>query len=198
MAKRFLVALVSPLAAAGCHSDGPRLPTAAPKTVTMVASGGFSSPTDAVASPDGRDFYFAAFDAMNTPTVFRTSSQPGGSLDVISAGDPLDLPIGLVMACDGQTVYVAHMGGGAAPEVIWNLGMVPPGGVSLTAGGGTAVMPTRDDAGHAQLTSVEISTGEMHQLSTPNIQDPAGLRTARSAGVFAVVDSEGGAIFRAE
>ena len=28
--------------------------------------------------------------------------------------------------------------------------------------------------------------------------DPAGLRTARKANVFAIVDSEGGAIYRAE
>jgi hypothetical protein len=28
--------------------------------------------------------------------------------------------------------------------------------------------------------------------------DPSGLRTAREAGVFAVVDSEAGAIYRAE
>ena len=293
------------LAAAGCHSDGTSLPTAPPKNVTMVASGGFSSPTDAVASPDGRDFYFAAFDAMHVPAVFHTSSTPGGSLDEISSGDPIDLPIGLVMACDGKTVYVADMGGDSgallsvataggtatnlgvtgmirpsglamsadcktlyatgktedglpglftisiaggpasavylgdplvsptglhvdhegvawvmdhlaagasgegvlwaipsdgsmATEVISGLHMGTPGGVSLTAGGGTAVMPTRDATGQAQLTAVEIATGEMTQLSTPDIQDPAGLRSARSAGVFAVVDSEGGAIFRAE
>jgi DNA-binding beta-propeller fold protein YncE len=270
----------------------------------MVASGGFSSPTDAVASPDGRNFYFAAYDDAKVPSVFRTPSM-GGSLDVLAAGDPLDMPIGLVMSCDGKSIFVADMGGetgavlavaasggmatdlavtgmvrpgglamgpdcktiyatgrtddgmpglftiplagGAATpvwigdplmsptglhvdhegiawvmdhlavgangegvlfaipsdgsratEVISNLRMGTPGGVSLTAGGGTAVMPTRDESGHAQLTSVEIATGEMQQLSTPDIQDPAGLRTARSAGVFAVVDSEGGAIYRAE
>jgi hypothetical protein len=38
----------------------------------------------------------------------------------------------------------------------------------------------------------------MQQLATPEISDPAGLRTARNAAVFAVVDSEGGAIYRAE
>lgn len=293
------------LAAAGCHSDGTSLPTAPPKQVTMVASGGFSAPTDAVASPDGRDFYFAAFDSMNAAAVFRTSSTPGGSIDEISSGDPIDMPIGLVMACDGKSVYVADMGGDSgavlsvttgggmasdlgvtgmirpsglamaadcktlyatgrsddglpglftipitggpataiylgdplvsptglhvdhegvawvmdhlaagasgegvlwaipsdgstATEVISGLQMGTPGGVSLTAGGGTAVMPTRDASGKAQLTAVEIATGEMTQLPTPDIQDPAGLRSARSAGVFAVVDSEGGAIFRAD
>jgi DNA-binding beta-propeller fold protein YncE len=303
MPRRFLVVLASPIAAAGCHSDG--LPTSAPKKVTMVASAGFSSPTDAVASPDGRDFYFAAYDDMKVPAVFHTASDPGSAVDELASGDPLDMPIGLVMSCDGKTVYVADMGGDAgavlavatgggaasdlgvtgivrpgglamghdcktlyatgrtddgtpalftipitggaasivwmgdplvsptglhvdsagvawvmdhlaagasgegvlfaipsdgssATEVISNLKMGTPGGVSLTAGGGTAVIPTLDDSGHGQLTSVDIATGEMQQLATPDIQDPAGLRTARAAGVFAVVDSEGGAIFRAE
>jgi hypothetical protein len=76
--------------------------------------------------------------------------------------------------------------------------MGTPGGVSLTAGGGVAVMPTRDEDGHAQLTTVDIASGDMSQVSAPDMIDPAGLRTARSAGVFAVVDSEGGAIYRAE
>ena len=89
MAKGFLVALASPLAAAGCHSDATSLPTAPPKNVMMVASGGFSSPTDAVASPDGRDFYFAAYDDQKIPAVFHTSSQPGGTLDEIASGDPI-------------------------------------------------------------------------------------------------------------
>ncbi|MGE5180862.1 MAG: hypothetical protein ACM31C_02310 [Acidobacteriota bacterium] len=271
----------------------------------MVASGGFSSPTDAVASPDGRDFYFAAYDDAKAPAVFHAAAKPGSAIDEIASGAPLDLPIGLVMSCDGKTVFVADMGGdagavlsvstgggmpselgvtdlvrpgglamgpdcktlyatgltsdlvpalfslpitGGPASVVWmgaplvsptglhvddegvawvmdhtaagamgegvlfaipsdgsscnevlsNLRMGTPGGVSLTAGGGTAVMPTLDDQGRGQLTSVDIATGEMQQLSTPDIQDPSGLRTARRAGVFAVVDSEGGAIYRAE
>jgi hypothetical protein len=72
------------------------------------------------------------------------------------------------------------------------------GGCSLTSGGGTAVIPTRDADGNAQLTSVDIKSGEMTQLAVPEMTDPSGLRTARKAGVFAVVDSEAGAIFRAE
>jgi hypothetical protein len=59
-------------------------------------------------------------------------------------------------------------------------------------------MPTRDADGNAQLTTVNIATGETLQLAAPDITDPAGLRSARKAGVFAVVDSEGSAIYRAE
>lgn len=306
MAKTVLVALTAaPFALVGCDSSED-LPTQPPTTITKVATGGFSSPTDAVASPDGKTFYFAARDEMNEPAIFRTSSEPGSTPEVMAVGAPLDMPIGLVLSCDGKTLYIADMGsdagavltmpteaggavtdlgasgvdrpgglamakdcktlyatgrtdaaepalfsipaaggaasvvykgeplvapsglhidndgvnwvmdnrahgaagegvlfaipsdGSAATEVVSDLRMGTPGGVSLTAGGGTAVMPTRDADGNAQLTSVNIKTGEAVQLPAPGMTDPAGLRTARQAGVFAVVDSEGGAIYRAE
>jgi len=301
-----LVALSGPVVLAGaCSSDG-GLPTAPPTTVTKVAQGGFRSPTDAVSSPDGATFYFGGFtDPDGDPAVFRVSSTPGSTAEAIVSGDPLGLPIGLVMACDGSTLYLADAGGDAGvlyavsaanggatdlgvteltrpggiamgPDcetlyvtgrtleglpalfaipraggtarvvfsgdplvsptgvhvdddgVAWvmdhnafgavgegvlfsipsdgssatvvadNLRMGTPGGVSLTAGGGTAVMPTLDALGAAQLTAVDIATKQTTQLMTPDIVAPAGLRTARSAGVFAVVDSDGDAIYRAE
>lgn len=307
MAKPVLVALTAaPLAlAAGCDSSD-QLPTEPPTTITQIASGGFSAPTDAVASPDGEELYFAARDEEQEPAIFRTASAPGSTAEVLAAGAPLDLPIGLVLSCDGATLYIADMGGeqgailalpaapggtaadlgatgivrpgglamaedcatlyatgrteagapalfaipvaGGAASVVYEgeplvapsglhiddddvawvmdnraqgeagegvlfaiprdgsavrpvisgLRMGTPGGVSLTAGGGTAVMPTRDADGNAQLTSVDIESGEAVQLAAPAMIDPAGIRTAREAGVFAVVDSEGGAIYRAE
>lgn len=305
MAKTVLVALTAaPLALIGCGSD--ELPSSPPTTITKVASGGFTAPTDAVASPDGKTFYFAARDELNEPAIFRVSSEPGSTAEVMAVGAPLDMPINLVLSCDGETLYIADLGselgsvlslptklggavsdlgasgivrpgglamakdcktlfasgrtdigepalfaipaaggsaevvykgdplvsptglfidndnvtwlldhrahgdsgegvlfaiprdGSAATPVVSNLRLGTPGGCSLTAGGGTAVMPTRDESGNAQLTSVNIKTGEMAQLTAPDMIDPAGLRTAREAGVFAVVDSEGGAIYRAE
>jgi sugar lactone lactonase YvrE len=309
MAKQTWVAalLSAPVALIGaCHSDTD-LPSDPPKSLTKVTSGGFVSPGDAVASPDGRDFFFTGYtdDVDRVPTIFKTSSQPGSTAGALASGDPLEAPIGLVMSCDGATLYVADMGedagavmsiptgggaltdlgatsivrpgglamgpdckhlyatgrtedgmpalfsipidgggasvvwmgaplmwptglhvddqgvawvmdhraagdtgegvlfaipsdGSAANVVIDDLRMGTPGGVSLTAGGGVAVMPTVDHDGNAQLTSVVIATGEMSQLPAPDMIDPSGLRTARRAGVFAVVDSEGGAIYRAD
>lgn len=312
MAKRILWALAgAPMAFAGCSSSDSDLPTEPPTSVTLVTSGGFSSPTDAVSSPDGKTFYFAAIDSEKNPAIFETSSAPGSTAEVLATGAPLASPMGLVMGCDGKTVYVADLAatsedgeqvgavlaiptaggaitdlqasgierpaglalakdcktlyitgrttdgkpglfqmsidggtasvvyagdplisptglhvdtdgvswvmdhlahgtngagvlwsivadGSAATEVASGLEMGTPGGVSLTAGGGTAVMPTRDADGNGQLTTVSISSGEVSQLATPDITDPAGLRTAKGAGVFAIVDSEGGAIYRAE
>ena len=77
MAKRLLVALAStPAALIGCHSSDDGLPSDPPTSVTKVSSSGFQSPTDAVASPDGRTFYFAAWDDQKQPTVFQVSSVP--------------------------------------------------------------------------------------------------------------------------
>jgi len=308
MAKRMWWALSAPIALLGCHSNSDEgLSKDPPGMVTKVASGGFTNPTDAVSSPDGKTFYFAAYtaDADKAPAIFATASEEGSTASAIATGDPLDMPIGLVMSCDGSTIYVADSGGdgggilsvpaaggavsslstgtimspgglamgpdcktiyatgrtltgtpalfavgidsgianpvfsgaplvsptgvhvdkagvawvmdhlavgasgegvlfaipsdgSAATEIVSNLRMGTPGGVSLTAGGGTAVMPTRDENGHSQLTSVVIETGEVQQLATPDISDPGGLRTATKASVFAVVDTEGGAIYRAE
>ncbi len=309
MAKRVLAACASaPLALIACSDDRPNklaLPTDPPTTVTKVASGGFHAPTDAVASPDGTTLYFAAWTDDKQPAVFSVPSDGSAAATPLATGDPLEVPLGLVMACDGATVYVADAGGedgailqvpssgGAASAVsasgivrpgglamgpdcktlyatgrttdgapalftlpigggsasivhqgdplvaptglhvdasgvAWvmdhlaqgkdgegvlfaipsdgsradvvgsGLAMGTPGGVSLVAGGGTAVIPTRDADGKGQLTSIDIATGTVQQLAAPDIIDPAGLRTAREAGVFAVVDSEGGAIFKAE
>jgi DNA-binding beta-propeller fold protein YncE len=261
--------------------------------------------TDAVASPDGSEFYFAAWDMNGVASIFATSSKPGSTPSALASDQPLEVPIGLVLSCDGSTLYIADMGGesgailslataggtasdlgatgivrpgglamshdcktlvatgmtadlqpalftistsGGAASVVWmgaplvsptgvhiddkgvawvmdhlaagqngegvlfaipsdgsaatevvsDLRMGTPGGVSLVAGGGTAVIPTLDHDGHSQLTSVNIASGAIAHLATPDLLDPAGLRTARQAGVFALVDSEGGAIYRAE
>lgn len=305
MATRVLVtSLAAPLALTGC-SPSDDLPSDPPTQVEKVASEGFTSPTDAVASLDGREFYFVAWDTEKQPAVFATMARGGSSAVKLAAGEPLESPLGLVLSCDGKTLYIADIGGdagavlsvatsggtptdlavtgivrpgglaigpdcktlfatgrtddgapalfeiamtggaampvwigeplmsptglhvdsdgvawvmdhraagangegvlfaipqdgSAATEVISDLRMGTFGGVSLTAGGGVAVMPTLDAEGRGQLTSVEIASGMMQQLATPDLVDPAGLRTARNAGVFAVVDSEGGAIYRAE
>lgn len=67
------------LAWTGCDSPN-ELPSDPPKTVENVASGGFSAPMDAVASPDGRTLYFIhVFDLLGVgvhhrPTVVNVMS----------------------------------------------------------------------------------------------------------------------------
>src|SRR5215211_2611166 len=110
MAKRLLTALTAPLALVGCSSDD-GIPFTPPQTVTKVASGGFVSPTDAVASLDGSTFYFAAYtdDADRLPAIYATASAPGSTAERLAVSDPLEMPIGLVLSCDGATLYIADM-----------------------------------------------------------------------------------------
>lgn len=313
-----LALLATPLAIGACSgqgSDKPTLPSAPPTQLAQVAAGNFQSPTDAVASPDGSEFYFAAFDPQHAPGIFSTSSKPGSTAEEVASSGALDLPIGLVLSCDGSTLYIADLGTGdgtngepvaeagallampvgggavsnlnvsnlvrpsglamgpdcetlyvtgrasdgtpalmkvptaggvasiiwegaplvaptglhvddqgvawvmdhlaigangegvlyqiptdgtAANEVASNLHMGTPGGVSLTAGGGTAVMATIGAAGQAELTTIDLASMEVGHVAAPDLKEPAGLRTAREAGVFAVVDTEAGAIYRAQ
>ena len=299
----------------GCGGGGDGSSSSAPGAVSMVASGGFTRPLDAVSTHDGRVFYFTGFteDAERRAAVFRVAAA-GGSAEAVHTGAPLAFPTGLVMSCDDSTLYVADMrsesddpeaiigdagglyaiatatgalspltatgiavptglalsvdcttlyvtgwteagspalftlpiAGGAAtvvhegaplvsvtgvhvdadntawvmdhlaagdngtgmlfairPDgsvspVVSGLRLGAPGGVSLTSAGDTAVIPTLNDDGEAELLAVVIESGVMTHIATPTIEDPAGLRTARNAPVFAVVDSEGGSILRAE
>ena len=306
------------LCLAGCQQGGgaedSALPSGTPSALTLVASEGFHAPGDAVASPDGSTFYFTAFTTDEEPRagIFSVPSR-GGEPELLFSGEPLEYPTGLLMSCDGDTLYVADMslgdelvegeaeggtiytltlgedglsvleadgvsvpsglamgadcstihvtgwnhdgkpalfrvpaaGGnaaethagaplvsptgvhvddddvawvmdhlatgddgpgslfkvsldGALEEVVSGLRLGAPGGVSLAAGGVTAVIPEVDAAGDARLVGIDTSTGERSELSAPQMISPAGIRTAREAGVFVVVDNEGSAIFRAE
>ena len=162
--------------------------------------------------PDCKTLYATGHTTDGKPALFSISTDGGGA-SIVYAGAPLVSPTGLHVDDKGVAWVMDHRASGdggegvlfaipsdgsAANVIVSGLRMGTPGGVSLTAGGGTAVMPTRDADGHAQLTSVDIATGAITQLSTPDMMDPAGLRTARKAGVFVVVESEAGAIFRAE
>jgi sugar lactone lactonase YvrE len=74
----------------------------------MVAASGFQHPLDTVSSPDGRTFYFTGFTLDEEPlaAIFRVDSA-GGTPEALHAGAPLAFPTGLVLSCDGSTLYVA-------------------------------------------------------------------------------------------
>jgi hypothetical protein len=136
----------------------------------------------------------------------------GGAATVVKEGAPLMSPTGVHVDSDGVAWVLDHVAGGGAngggilyaiqpngdtTEVVGDLALGTPGGVSLAAGGVTAVMPTVDEDGNGQLITANTSTNELGVVAAPAILDPAGIRTARDRGVFVIVDSEG-AIFRAE
>ena len=179
--------------------------------LARLDAGGIAVPTGLALSVDCTTLYVTGWDADGTPALF-TVPVSGGAASVVLAGEPLISPTGLHVDADGVAWVMDHVAAndqgegvlfavtpsGEATAVIGGLRMGTPGGVSLVAGGGRAVIPTLDDDGMGQLITVEIATGEVTIVPAPDIADPAGLRTARGAGVFAVVDSEGSAIWRAE
>jgi hypothetical protein len=188
------------------------MPTAPGSAVAALGATGIVRPGGLAMAKDCATLYATGRTEAGEPAIFSMPAA-GGAASVVYKGDPLVAPSGLhidndnvVWGMDNRAhgdngegvLFAIPADGSAATPVISNLRMGTPGGVSLTAGGGTAVMPTRDADGNAQLTSVNIKTGEIAQLAAPTMIDPAGLRTARKAGVFAVVDQEGNAILRAE
>lgn len=275
-----------------------------PTSVKQVARGGFTSPADAVASPDGETFYFSARTDAGSAAFFRVVAKPGSQATALASGGPLLAPRGLVLSCDGLTLYGSSGGksgapiyalptaggvltalnttgigevyglaigpdcktlfvtgrtpseqpalfkvdksGGAAQVVLSGAPLLAPGavfvdaksvawvmdgatasgqlfavpadgqggpattvvsglrvsavggGVSLNSLGGTAMITTHAPDGSSELTAIELATGERTEIPTPEIRDPTGLRTARSAPVLAVADTSGDAIFRVE
>jgi hypothetical protein len=302
-----------PLSDGGINPDGGgNLPTEPPDTFASVASEGFQSPTDAVASPDGSTFYFAAFDMEGVAAIYSVPSDGSAAPTTLYSGELLVYPSGLVLDCNGGTLFVADPvadpDGSGTPGAVYSLALSPlgellqleigdyqepnalavsndcaslivsgraasgdpavarfpiaggdptvlamggsitaptgvyvdgagvvwlldhlaegaegegvlfsvdtagtvtevgsgfrlgtPGGVSLTAGGGTAVVGGRDAMGAAVLTAISLASGDATSIALPStFIQPAGLRTARGAGVFVFVDSEGSAIYRGE
>jgi len=180
--------------------------------VTQLTATGITRPGGLAMGADCKTLYATGRTSNGTPALF-TIPIDGGTASIVRMGAPLVAPTGLHVDTDGVAWVMDHLAqgkdgegvlfaipsdGSRADVVGSGLAMGTPGGVSLTAGGGTAVIPTRDADGKGQLTSIDIATGTIQQLAAPEITDPAGLRTARDAGMFAVVDSEGGAIFKAE
>ena len=80
------------------------------------------------------------------------------------------------------------------------LALGTPGGLAFPAGGGRALIGSRDAAGASILTIVDATTMAVTTAPFTGVAliDPGGLRSARSAGVFAIVDTEGAAIYRGQ
>jgi sugar lactone lactonase YvrE len=95
------------------------LPVEAPTTVTQVVNGDdaeFESPLDAVASPDGATFYFSAYstameaEALDSRATIYSVPSAGGDVSILYQGAPLREPTGLLLSCDGNTLYIADIG----------------------------------------------------------------------------------------
>jgi hypothetical protein len=110
-----ILPLAAALGLAACGDDDVnQLLPEPPTQVSMVATGDFEEPMDAVASPDGATFYFSAHDIsatanpLSSAAIFSVPSA-GGEPQVLVSGPPLEDPTGLLMSCDGTTLFVADL-----------------------------------------------------------------------------------------
>lgn len=163
----------------------------------------------ALGPEEDETIYLTGYNLDGEPALF-TVPATGGSATEVAAGAPFESPSGVYVSDDQVSWVMDHrpshgLGGilwavtpeGETSEVVANLGLAARAGVSLVAGGGTAVIPnyTEDEGG--QLLTVNIASGEQTIVQS-TMKDPAGIRTAREAARFAVVDSDGNAIYSAQ
>lgn len=179
--------------------------------LTELVADDIRKPAGMALSVDCTTLYVTGSNRSRAPAVF-TLSTAGGPVRTLISGAPLVSPTGLhvdersvawVMdhlaeGGDGPGVLFAIDDDGQATEVITDLRMGTPGGVSLNSSGSTAFIPTIDENGRGRLTSVALATGAVVHIPAGALTDPAGIRTARNASVFAVVDAENGIIYRAD
>jgi hypothetical protein len=174
---RFGIALTILLAGlAACGDDGGpssvppdagppdgALPVEAPTTVTEVVNGddaGFESPLDAVASPDGVTFYFSAYatadvaEGDSRATIYSVPSA-GGDVSILYQGAPLREPTGLLMSCDGKTLYIADVGFTPGDEA------------------------EQDDIQPAPLYTLDIDTKALAPLSATGLAEAASLALSK-------------------
>ncbi len=178
-------------------------------TLAKLTTGGMMRPSGLAMAPDCGSLYATGWTASGEPALFELGLD-GGEARVRYSGAPLHSPTGMYVDQDRVAWVVDHSGSNGSgtlyainadnvlSEVVSGLRLGTPAGCSLVSGGGTAVIPTFSPEGKAQLTTIEIATGEIVNVETPEVQGPAGLRTAREAGVFAIVDNAGNAIYRGE
>jgi DNA-binding beta-propeller fold protein YncE len=177
-------------------------------TLTALPVAGIAESASLAIGPDCETIYVTGFGDDGSPTLFTTTLD-GAAATVAYAGAPLTSPSGVYVDVDRVAWVMDHqadnmLGGalfaikdGQATVVVDQLTLSEPAGVSLVAGGETAIIPTRDEDGNGQLLHVNTRTGDSGVVAS-DMLNPAGIRTAREAAVMAVVDSDGDAIYRAQ
>jgi DNA-binding beta-propeller fold protein YncE len=176
-------------------------------TPTAFSASGIAVPVGLALSVDCKTLYVTGRTPEGTPAVF-TVPVGGGSASVLYSGDPLVSPGGVHVDANGIAWVMDHLGmgnegegalfsidpAGAIAPVLGNLKSGVTMGVSLVAGGITAVIPTLDETGKATLATANTVTGEMSVIPAPGMFDPGGIRSARNAGILAITDHDGNAI----
>jgi len=190
------------------------MPTSGAMPSEVMATG-LSFPNALALDMEGAMLIVSGQTSMGVPAVFRVPLGGGTAMPVASGGE-LVSPTGvyvdpstndiwlldhLAVGANGQGVLWKIHGTDLPVEVVSGMRLGTPAGVSLTAGGGTAVIASRNATDtQGSLITVNLATmavGTAADTTAMTMQDPAGLRVSRGSGVFGIADSEGNAIFSA-
>ncbi len=170
-----------------------------------LAAGGILRAAGLVLSTDCETLYVTGWTMEGAPALFTVPAD-GGSATVVAEGAPLVSPTGvhvdenniawvmdhLARGDSGEGMLFAINEAGDVSEVVSGLGMGRHGGVSLTPGGTTAVIPVRNDlTGASSLITANTETLAVEVIDTPDIPHPTGVAAARNAPVMVVAGEYG-------
>lgn len=168
-------------------------------SIRSLEATGIARAAGIVVSVDCERLYVTGWNDAGLPAVF-TVPVGGGAAKVLYEGAPLVSPTGIHVDADSVAWVMDHMarsdGGegmlfaidrdGAITEVAAGLAMGRHGGVSLTPGGTTAVIPVQDDFSGPHIVTANTATGEMATMDTPDIKNPTGVAAATQAPVMVI------------
>lgn len=159
-----VIGLVAACGLAACGGDS--TPPTPPTQTTLVTSGSaegsgnFEGPMDAVSSPDGSTFFFSAHqtdapaDAESTAAIYKVAAS-GGNAEILTSGGQLEDPSGLLMSCDGSTLYIADL--------------------SYQHEDAELELEEDDDSDKSALYTLDLATNDLTPLTHTNIGEAAGL-----------------------
>lgn len=140
-------------------------------TATVVANGGFFTPRDAVPTSDGMAFYFVGTTESGAPGVFGRLLRSTTLGPILASGAPLKSPLGISIATDDKTLYIADPAAGifqmpvvgGTPQLLAGTDCMKPRGLDVVRRGGADVIYFSTGAGAcgggAGLASVPASGG---------------------------------------
>jgi sugar lactone lactonase YvrE len=177
-------------------------------TLSPLMAEGIYAPSGLAVSFDCATLYVTGTTAEGMAALFKLPIQ-GGTATIVHEGAPLRAPTGMYVDKTEVAWVLDHIAGssdhgalyaiypdGNVQAVMEGLALGTPGGCSLDSAAGTAFVPTRAEGEPARLTTIELATAKVTPIDAPDVLDPAGLRTAREAPVFALVDHDGNKIFK--
>lgn len=168
-------------------------------SIARLEAAGIARAAGLVVSVDCSTLYVTGWSDAGMPAVF-TVPVGGGSATVLYEGAPLVSPTGvhvdaasvawvmdhMARSDDGEGMLFAIDREGSITEVAAGLAMGRHGGVSLTPGGVTAVIPVDDGITGPKLITANTESGEMSTMDTPEITSPTGVAAATQAPVMVI------------